>query len=96
MSIDLSDYQAKVKEAVKAFWGNREAARQKQIESGKIDQGERAWVTTGKNMDGFFALVKGYRGLEWTRSGRHPLEEAVTHASRVFPSHKIVGYARDK
>lgn len=40
-----------------AFWGNREAARQKQIESGRADQGERAGVTAGKNMDGFVALV---------------------------------------
>lgn len=42
---------------MKAFWGNREAAKQKQIESGKADQGERAGVTAGKNMDGFLALV---------------------------------------
>ena len=42
---------------VRAFWGNREAARQKQIGSGKADQGERAGVTGGKNMDGFLALV---------------------------------------
>ncbi len=53
MSIDLADYRNKATEAVKAFWGNREAARQKQIESGKADQGERAGVTAGKNMDGF-------------------------------------------
>ncbi len=58
MSIDLADYQLRAREAVKAFWGNREAARQKQIESGKADQGERAGVTAGKNMDGFLALVK--------------------------------------
>lgn len=40
-----------------AFWGNREIARKKQIESGKTDQGERAGVTGGKNMDGFAALI---------------------------------------
>lgn len=40
-----------------AFWGNREKARQKQIEAGTVDQGERAGVTGGKNMDGFIALV---------------------------------------
>lgn len=40
-----------------AFWGNREKARQKQIEAGKADQGERAGVTAGKNMDGFAALI---------------------------------------
>lgn len=58
MAIDLVNYEVKAREAVKAFWGNREAARQKQIESGKQDQGERASVTAGKNMDGFLALVK--------------------------------------
>lgn len=58
MSIDLADYQIQAREAVKAFWGNREAARRKQIESGKTDQGERAGVTAGKNMDGFLALMK--------------------------------------
>ena len=57
MALDLVDYEQKAHEAVKAFWGNREAARQKQIESGKADQGERAGVTAGKNMDGFLALV---------------------------------------
>jgi phage replication-related protein YjqB (UPF0714/DUF867 family) len=57
MSIVLADYQTKAREAVKAFWGNREAARQKQIRAGKADQGERAGVTAGKNMDGFVALA---------------------------------------
>ncbi len=67
MGIDLADYQNRAMEAIRAFWGTREAARQKQIESGKIDQGERAGVTAGKNMDGFLELVKEivYRnGLE--------------------------------
>lgn len=58
MALDLVDYEQKAREAAKAFWGNREAARQKQLESGKIDQGERAGVTAGKNMDGFLALVR--------------------------------------
>lgn len=57
MALDLVDYERKTHEAVQAFWGNREAARKKQIESGKADQGERAGVTGGKNMDGFMALV---------------------------------------
>lgn len=57
MAIDLANYQEKAREAVQAFWGNREEARQKQIEAGKADQGERAGVTAGKNMDGFIALV---------------------------------------
>lgn len=56
MALDLVDYERKANEAVKAFWGNREAAKQKQIESGKADQGERGSVTAGKNMNGFLAL----------------------------------------
>jgi hypothetical protein len=40
-----------------AFWGNREAARLRQIETGRADQGERAGVTDGKNMDGFIDLI---------------------------------------
>lgn len=57
MAINLVNYEEKVKGAIEAFWGNRDAARQKQIESGNIDQGERAGVTAGKNMDGFVALI---------------------------------------
>jgi hypothetical protein len=57
MALDLVDYERKTQEAVMAFWGNREKARQKQIEAGVVDQGERAGVTGGKNMDGFIALV---------------------------------------
>lgn len=57
MTLALANYQEQAREAVMAFWGNREKARQKQIESGNSDQGERAGVTAGKNMDGFVALV---------------------------------------
>lgn len=57
MPLNLVGYEKKTKEAVMAFWGNREKARQKQIEAGKNDQGERAGVTAGKNMDGFVALI---------------------------------------
>lgn len=57
MGLDLADYEVQARDAVMAFWGNREKARQKQIEAGTVDQGERAGVTGGKNMDGFTALV---------------------------------------
>ncbi len=57
MALELADYERQAKEAVMAFWGNREKAKQKQIEAGVTDQGERAGVTGGKNMDGFTALV---------------------------------------
>lgn len=57
MALDLVDYEQKASEAVKVFWKNREAAKQKQVEAGKTDRGERAGVTSGKNMDGFIALI---------------------------------------
>ncbi len=57
MALDLVDYERKAREAVKAFWGNRDAARQRQIENGSVDQGERAGVTAGKNMDDFIKLI---------------------------------------
>ncbi len=57
MALDLVEYEEKARKAVKAFWKRRKAATQKQIASGKADQGERAGVTSGKNMDGFVALV---------------------------------------
>lgn len=75
MPIDLADYERKALEAVQAFWGNREKARQKQIESGKADQGERAGVTAGKNMDGFIALV-----IDIVRA--NGLENAEIHQAR--------------
>jgi len=55
--LNLVNYEQKALEAVKAFWGNREIAKQKQVLLGKTDQGERAGVTAGKNMDGFLALI---------------------------------------
>jgi len=57
MALDLANYEKKTKDAIKAFWGNRERAVERQIELGKIDQGERAGVTGGKNLDGFITLI---------------------------------------
>lgn len=57
MPLDLVDYQKKARLAVKAFWGGRESAAQKQLVSGKVDQGGRGAVTGGKNMDGFIQIV---------------------------------------
>jgi type II restriction enzyme len=57
MSLDLANYEEKAQKAVKKFWGARKSAKQKQIKAGKIDQGERSGVTSGKNMDGFLALI---------------------------------------
>ena len=57
MPLDLVGYERKAKDGIKAFWGNREKARQKQVEAGKLDQGERSGVTGGKNLDGFVSLI---------------------------------------
>ena len=57
MAPDLVSHEQKARKAVKVFWRNRAAARKNQIESGKANQGERAGVTAGKNMDGFLALL---------------------------------------
>lgn len=57
MALNLSNFEAKAREATLAFWGNREEARNKQMQMGSADQGERAGVTAGKNMDGFIDLM---------------------------------------
>lgn len=57
MPLDLANYAAETREAVSAFWLSRDDAKRKQLESGKADQGERAGVTGGKNMDRFARLI---------------------------------------
>ncbi len=57
MALDLCDHEKKAQRAIKTFWKARDDARQKQQASGKMDQGERAGVTGGKNLDGFAKLV---------------------------------------
>ncbi|MDE2774275.1 MAG: restriction endonuclease [Gemmatimonadota bacterium] len=59
MAIDLLNYEQRARKAVRAFWKARQTARQKQIDRGHADPGERAEVTAGKNMDGFVALAEG-------------------------------------
>lgn len=79
MALDLANFEQKAREAIQAFWGNREQARQKQVEAGTADQGERAGVTAGKNMDGFIALVRDIvraNGLD--HAGIHLQRSVVT------------------
>lgn len=79
MPLDLACYEKKAAQSVKAFWGNRAAARQKQTEAGKTDAGSRGAVTAGKNMDGFVALMidlvkaNGLANATIVREGRIPL-----------------------
>jgi hypothetical protein len=57
MTLNLANFDTKARVAIKTFWGNREKAKQKQIDAGKADAGERSGVTAGKNLDGFVALI---------------------------------------
>ena len=59
MALDLINYERKARKAVRTFWREREAAKRKQAKSGKTDQGERASVTSGKNMNDFVDLIRG-------------------------------------
>jgi len=58
MTLDLANYEAQAQEAVKLFWGNRDAALARQAEAGMQDAGARGAVTAGKNMDGFLAIAQ--------------------------------------
>jgi hypothetical protein len=57
MAFDLVNYEQKAAEAVRSFWSNRTDAAYKQTLTAKADRGERASVTSGKNMDGFIAML---------------------------------------
>lgn len=85
MALDLVDYEQKARDAIKAFWGSRESAKQQQIESGRADQGERAGVTAGKNMDGFLALV-----IDIIKA--NGLDQAEIHQNRAMLT--LPGYFR--
>jgi hypothetical protein len=85
MALNLCDHEHKARDAIKAFWQTREDARQKQATAGKSDQGERAGVTGGKNMDGFSNLV-----TELVRANGLP--EAQIHNHRAVLT--LPGYFR--
>lgn len=79
MSLELVDYERKAKEGTIAFWHNRELAKKKKEESGAVDQGERASVTAGKNMDGFVGLVVDLiRANGLTHASIHRKRRALT------------------
>lgn len=75
--LDLANYEARAQAAIRTFWGSRAAAIQKQIKAGKVDQGERAGVTGGKNMDGFLELI-----IDLVR--RNGLARADIHMNRAM------------
>ena len=57
MPVILDNYERNARQAIKTFWRNRERAQLRQRAVGTADQGGRAGVTAGKNMDGFVALA---------------------------------------
>lgn len=85
MSLDLANYDQQARDAVMAFWGNREKAKQKQIEAGEADGTTRGLVLGGKNMDGFVALV-----IDLVK--RNGLPNADFHRSKALVT--LPGYFR--
>lgn len=57
MPLNLLNYEATARDAVKSFWTGRLSAQEKQILAGSVDAGQRGAATAGKNMDGFVALA---------------------------------------
>lgn len=78
MALKLCDYEEKAAAAVKDFWRKRENARQRQVDSGKVDAGGRASVTAGKNMDAFIDLI-----IEVVKA--NGLAEAEIHQQQALP-----------
>lgn len=57
MPLNLADYEKKTRAAIRKFWQSRAGAKASQVQRGTKDQGERASVTAGKNMNGFLDLI---------------------------------------
>jgi type II restriction enzyme len=57
MALDLANYEAQARDAIRAFWGNREAALRRQRALGNVHAGTRGAVLAGNNLDGFRAMV---------------------------------------
>lgn len=58
MGADISSLDRMLPKAVRHFWKARKLAASRQSRRGAADQGNRAGVTAGKNMDGFIAMVR--------------------------------------
>lgn len=82
---DMDDYDAKARNAIKAFWGVKDAATQAQIERGIQDVGSRSAVTAGKHLDAFVPLLKDV-------ANAHGLKRLEFHLGRQVPV--LPGYFR--
>lgn len=85
--LDLVNYEEKLKEAIRAFWGNREEARQKQIELGKVDQGERAGVNRWQKYGWVYFVNHRYSCSQWPRKCSNYAKKICSCTSWLFPSH---------
>ena len=83
-SLDLSDFEEKTADAVRFFWTERANATTRQKEAGVSDQGERAGVTNGKNMDGFVRLVADLVHANGLTDGDVHLTKRVTTLPGYF------------
>ncbi|MXZ82484.1 MAG: restriction endonuclease [Synechococcus sp. SB0666_bin_14] len=89
MSLNLANYEAQAREAVKLFWRNREAALAKQIESGNQDAGLRGAVTAGKNMDGFLAIARSLVEANGLNQANICLQQRVLTLPEFFHPTKL-------
>ena len=79
MALNLVNYEKKAENAVKLFWGNREAAKLKQINTGKADQGERAGVTIE---------LKSQVGPSFGNNFNNRTEEAIGTAHDLWTAYR--------
>lgn len=76
MALDLVDYEQNAREAVKAFWGNREAARQKQIDRARLIKVNEPVLPLAKTWTGSWPWCStssrpmGYLMPRYTRTGQ--------------------------
>lgn len=83
MGINLTNFEEQTASAIKAFWDTRAAAAERQKLSGIVDQGERAGVTSGKNMDGFVTLLADLV----VANGLHEAELFMTRGVNTLPGY---------
>lgn len=85
MTIDLSEYEEKARNAIKLFWGTKDAAALAQAERGVKDVGTRSAVTAGKHLDAFVPLLSDIAKAQG-------LKNISFHAGRQVPV--LPGYFR--
>lgn len=83
MAINIDAFEQNTSKAIRAFWDARTGAVERQRLSGILDQGERAGVTAGKNMDGFVTLLADLVEA----NGLHGAELYMTRGVNTLPGY---------